>query len=77
MNELVNAFASISKQQAPPLALAELTYSESRLYERALKIYPVVPDPAEIRAAFHCRRASAEKIHRALKQVLCTDGESL
>lgn len=70
MNELADAFKKISDREQPSVSASVLTYSEKRLYERAVKIYSSLPDAAEIRAAFHCRKISAEKIHAALKEVL-------
>jgi len=56
----------------PPRKAAGLTFSEGKMYERALLIYSTRPaDAAEIRAAFHCRMVSAERIYKALKKVLC------
>ena len=67
-NELLNAFRTISKQQRPPRKAAGLTFSEGKMYDRALLIYSTLPaDPAEIRAAFHCRTVSAERIYKALR----------
>ena len=71
-NELLKAFKTISKQQRSPRKAAGLTFSEGKMYERALLIYSTRPaDAAEIRAAFHCRMVSAERIYKALKKVLC------
>jgi hypothetical protein len=71
-NELLKAFQTISKQQGPPRKGAGLTFSEGKMYDRALLIYSTLPaDAAEIRAAFHCRMVSAQRIYKALKKMLC------
>jgi len=72
LNELLKAFKTISKQQRSPRKAAGLTFSEAKMYDRALLIYSTLPaDAAEIRAAFHCRMVSAERIYKALKKALC------
>jgi hypothetical protein len=64
---LAAAFTSLTRQPTPPRALAALSYSERRFFDRAIQIYSSLPESAsEIRQAFHCTKASAVKIHAAL-----------
>ena len=69
--ELVTAFKSIAPQSVPPPEPAGLSYSQRRIFQRALDLYSSLPEsPSEIREAFHCSMDTATKVHQALNTEL-------
>lgn len=67
MNKLGEAFSTLAAKAPPaPPEVGALTYSERRLFDKAVGIYTSPPGEPELRAAFHCSTAVAAKIQTAL-----------
>jgi hypothetical protein len=66
IDALTKAFSQLSQRPEPPKTLLALTYSEKKYFDKAIAIYSSLPEAAELRSAFHCSMAVAEKVHVAL-----------
>jgi hypothetical protein len=68
LKALKDAFRKLEAKSPPPPPpeVGALTFSERRLFEKALGIYSSPPGAPELVAAFHCSRVIAAKVQTAL-----------